>query len=152
MNGNRFIYLFLLFFALSCHNREKQEVQPENDLDAARNFIRAALDGKFDDAKTYLLQDTTNLTYLNIARNSFDRQDQATRNNYRSSSINIHEVEPLIKDSLTLVIFSNSFRNDHDSLKVVRMNGRWLVDLKYLYAHDMDTLVNKLIKKDSLNR
>ena len=26
-----------------------------------------------------------------------------------------------------------------DTLRIIRKNGQWLVDLKYLFEHDMDT-------------
>jgi hypothetical protein len=137
--------LFVLLFAsvMSCRNQDKKAVA-ENNIDAARNFIRAALDGKFDEAKNYMWPDSINLNYLDVARRSYEKNDQATKNNYRSSSINIHQVMEPVKDSLTVVIFSNSFKNDHDTLKVLKINGQWLVDLKYLYEHDMDTTMRHI--------
>jgi hypothetical protein len=141
----RRIALFVLLFAciMSCRNHDKKAVA-ENNIDAARNFIRAALDGKFDEAKNYMWPDSINLNYLDVARRSYEKNDQTTRNNYRSSSINIHQVMEPVKDSLTIVIFSNSFKNDHDTLKVLKINGEWLVDLKYLYEHDMDTTMRHI--------
>jgi hypothetical protein len=65
---------------------------------------------------------------------------QIQKNGYRSSSINIHEVKP-VNDSTTMVIYSNSFKNDKDTLRVLKVRGQWLVDLKYLYEHDMDTSI-----------
>jgi hypothetical protein len=56
-----------------------------------------------------------------------------------------------VNDSTTVVIFSNSYKNDHDTLKVLKKNNQWLVDFKYLFEHDNDSLFKAAaIKKDTL--
>lgn len=150
MKGNRFFFLFLLFFAAACKSKESYPAEAESDIDAARDFIRAALDGKFDRARTYLLSDSVNVNYMDVAERAYQRADPETKLGYRGASINIHQVSDPVKDSVTIVIFSNSFKNDHDTLKVVKTEGKWKVDLKYLYEHDSDSSLNKLINKDSL--
>ncbi len=144
------LFLLITLIGLACKQSDRDAEEAENNIDAARKFIRYALDGKFSDAKRYLYQDSVNLNYLEVAERSYRRADPETRNNYRSASINIHEVSEPIKDSVTLVIFSNSFKNDHDTLKVLRKEGKWMVDLKYLYEHDTDTSLNRFIQKDTL--
>ncbi len=135
---------------ISCKNEDKKTPEnAESNIDAARKFIRAALDGKFKEARTFMLIDSTNTNYMDVAERSFERTDQATKDGYRASSIYIHKKE-MVNDSTSIVIYSNSFKNDHDTLKVVRVNEQWLVDLKYLFEHDSDTLMNKPIVKDSL--
>ena len=140
------VYLHLL---MACKNNERAAGKSENDIDAARNFIRAALDGKFDAARTYLLPDSVNINWMDVAERSYLKTDAETKNGYRSSSINIHRVSPL-NDSTTVIIYSNSYKNDHDTLKALKQNGQWLVDLKYLYEHDMDTLALKPVNKDTI--
>jgi len=140
-------FLFLLFVFTSCNNRENRSGGPENDIDAAREFVRSALDGNFDEARKYLLPDSINTQYMDAAERSYNKSDNETKNGYRAASINIHKVEPL-NDSATIVIYSNSFKNDRDTLKILRMRGQWQVDLKYLYLHDMDT--SSYMIKDSL--
>ena len=133
-------------FFYACNNDDRKETgKSENDIDAARNFIRAALDGRFAEAKTYLLVDSSNIHYIEMAEINYDRADSATKTGYRVASINVHEVDP-VNDSTTIVIYSNSFKNDHDSLKILRLNGHWFVDLKYLYEHDRDTVSLKPVK------
>ena len=145
-----YLFLFLLFFVIACKTKDEKAAKSENNIDAARNFIRAALDGKFQEAKNYMLTDSVNLNYMDlVVERSYAKLDPETKNGYRSASINIHEVTEPVKDSVTIVIFSNSYKNDRDTLKVLKQNGLWLVDLKYLYEHSMDT-VFQIIKKDSL--
>lgn len=141
--------MFLLFSLYSCKSKENQQGQSENNVDAARNFIRAALDGKFNEARTYMLLDTSNTNYMDVAERSYQRAGQAIKDGYRTSNIHIHEVKP-VNDSTSIVIYSNSFKNDHDTLKVLKINNQWLVDLKYLYEHDADTLVNKPVVNDTI--
>jgi hypothetical protein len=139
MKKNHFVFLSLFFSLYACNSNDKQQPgKAENDIDAAREFIRSALDGKFSHARSYLLSDSSNIHYMDVAERNYQKADVDTKNGYRSSSINIHEVKPL-NDSTTIVIYSNSFKNDHDTLKVSKVNGQWLIDLKYLYEHDMDT-------------
>ncbi len=124
-------------------------MQSESDIDAARNFIRAALDGKFKDARIFMLNDSLNINYMDIAERSYEKIDQTTKDRYRTSSINIHNKKEL-NDSTAILIYSNSFKNDHDTLRILKKDNQWLVDLKYLYLHDRDTMQNQTIIKDSL--
>lgn len=144
------LYCCTLFFS-ACNNKENQVASAsENNIDAARNFIRAALDGKFDEARRYMLQDSVNTNYMDVVERAHRNIPGNVKNGYRSSSINIVEVTEPVKDSVTIVIYSNSFKNDPDTLKVIKANGQWLVDLKYLYEHDADSIMQKAIIKDSL--
>ncbi|MGQ0739471.1 MAG: hypothetical protein ACT4OJ_10460 [Bacteroidota bacterium] len=150
MKRNYHIFLFLLFFAASCKDKKNQPAESENNIDAARNFIRAALDGKFDEARTFMLADSINTNYMDVVERAFQNLDKKIKDGYRASSINILNVSEPIKDSVTVVIYSNSFKNDPDTLKVIKANGQWLVDLKYLYQHDADTLMYKPNINDTL--
>jgi len=51
-----------------------------------------------------------------------------------------------VNDSTSIVIYSNSFKNNPDTLKVIKTGGKWLVDFKYLYLHDADTINTKAQK------
>jgi hypothetical protein len=141
---------FLLFFAIACNNNDrKTSEESENDVDAARNFIRSALDGNFSQAKQYMLQDTANLQFLDVAQRNYERAPVQTIESYKKSSITIYQVNPL-NDSTTVVIYYNSFKQDHDTLKVLKKKDQWLVDLKYLYQHGMDTTRSIQSNIDSL--
>ena len=143
-----FLILSLIFFFVAGCKDEDQPAESENNIDAARNFIRAALDGKFADARRFMLQDSVNMNYMDVVERSYKNLDQATRDNYRTSSIRIIGKQDR-NDSTSMVIYSNSFKNDPDTLKVLRMGQEWLVDLKYLYQHYLDTTLYP-VTKDSL--
>lgn len=142
--------LVALLFCCGCKNSDTSaKTDAENNIDAARNFIRAALDGKFEQARQYLLPDSANTNWMDVAERSYQRTEQAVKDGYRTASINIHKVTE-VNDSTTVLIYSNSFKNDHDTLKVLRKNGRWLVDLKYLFDHDADTVVTPAAARDTI--
>jgi hypothetical protein len=148
MKRKNIFFLFLLFLLSACGNKDKKDTA-ESDVNVATGFIRYALDGKFNDARTYLLSDSVNTNYMDVAERSYKKAEQAVKDGYRESTINIHLVDP-VNDSTTVVIYSNSFKKDHDTLKVLRTNGKWLVDLKYLYLHDADSIGIKPTASDSL--
>lgn len=127
--------MFLQFFC-ACNNatdRSDTTQSSENEVDAARNFIRLALDGKWDEARLLVVPDSLNLVYMDIAKQAYQqRMDLATRNAYRGASIIINEVAEL-SDTASVVRYANSFKKKEDSVKVVRRDGQWLIDLKYSF-------------------
>ena len=117
-----------LIFIIACH-AGKTFNKAEDAQDAGRQFIRASLDGDYEKARFYLLNDSVNLLLINMWQQRFDQMDRDTRQQYREASIfpiNIHA----INDSVTKYTYSNSFRKDTTTVHIVRRNGEWLVDLK----------------------
>lgn len=135
--------MFLFFLCAGCKNgNNNDDNTSENNVDAARNFIRAALDGNFRSAKDFMLKDSTNLNYMDVVERSYARTPDEVKAGYRTSAIHIHEVKEL-NDTTTIVIYSNSYKNDHDTLRIVKQQEKWVVDFKYLYEHDSDSLFSK---------
>ena len=123
-----------LFWA--CGNNEGSSAQKgENDIDAARMFIRSALDGKWKDARRLIVQDAVNIEDLETAERMADRRDALTQRNYREAQITIHDTRK-VGDSVSIVTYSNTFKKQKDSVKVVRVDGQWLVDLKYSFPNN----------------
>lgn len=131
---------FLLFFMAACNNADQQKAvaASENDIDAARNFIQSALEGNYRDARKYIYSDSTNMQYIDaFERNYNERMDPEDKREYRQASININSVNQL-NDSVTIINYSNSYKKNIDSLKVIRINQQWLVDLKYSFVNKQD--------------
>lgn len=154
LNSLLFRLLPLLFIivciASGCNSSGNDKaVQAENDIDAARHFIRAALDGDYSKGKSMLVVDSTNYQYYAEYEKSHSNLSAEEKKKYNIASIHVHGVSP-INDSTTIIIFSNSYKNDHDTLKLLKKSGTWLVDLKYLFNHDMDSIQLLLNQKDSL--
>ena len=107
-------------------------------MDAARNFLDAALKGDYKDASAYMLKDSANLEYLNVTERGYQRLSPDERSRLKVASLRFFDTRQ-VNDSTTITIFANSYKNDKDTLRIIRANGRWLVDLKYLFEHDTDT-------------
>jgi hypothetical protein len=141
----KFFVLPFLLVMFSCNNSDQAagEKKSVTDIDAARNFLEAALKGDFKDASNYMLQDSTNTGYLFYTEEKYKPQTTEEKRELKEASLHFYEPTRRPNDSTTILIFSNSYKNDKDTLKIVRQQGKWLVDLKYLFLHDDDTLYNK---------
>jgi len=148
------ITVFFLFLFTNCNNADKQakENKSESDMDAARNFLEAALKGNYKEASVYMLQDSTNMGYLAVTEIKYNQMNADEKRNLRNASLRFYD--PLLQnDSTTITVFSNSYKNDKDTLKIIKESGQWLVDLKYLFEHDMDTTRKKpVIITDTIHK
>jgi hypothetical protein len=123
------IFIYSLLILIVACNAGKTFKKAEDAQDAGRQFIRASLDGDYEKARFYLLNDSINLLLISKWQQGFDKMDRDTRQQYREANIlpiNIHA----INDSVTSYTFSNSFRKDTTTVHIVHVNGDWLVDLK----------------------
>lgn len=124
--------LWVLLF--SCNNGTKTE--PVTDTDVATTFIRAVLDNDFKTAEKYLLVDETNKQYFETFRHQYQSKEKAELDNYKAADIVINEIKPE-SDSVHLVNYSNSYKKEiKNKLKLVWVNGRWQIDLKYTFAEN----------------
>ncbi len=137
-----FILLLLLYSLLlvpACNNNEQrnpeQPGESENDIDAARNFIQQALYGDFETAQKYMLKDSLNIHELEAIARLNSKLSTEEKEHFRTATIRIHETKK-IDDSTSVIIYSNSYKNIKDSLKVVKSGGEWLVDFKYIFNHN----------------
>ena len=117
-----------LVFIFSC-NAGKTFNKAEDAQDAGRQFIRASLDGDYEKARFYLLNDSVNLLLISKWQEGFDHLDRETRQQYREANILPISIRA-INDSVTTYSYSNSFRKDTTTVHIVRINGEWFVDLK----------------------
>ena len=126
------------FYACNDGDRQAASSSSDSDIDAARNFIQAALAGDFEKAKTYMLNDSLSLQDLNAIERLNERLSKEEKEKYQTASIRIHN-DRKINDSTSIIYYSNSYKNKVDSLKVVKNNGVWMVDFKYIF-HKTDSL------------
>src|SRR3989337_2711251 len=131
---------FLLLCLAACNNEDRQSTSTtsDNDIDAARNFIQAALVGDCERAKIFMVNDSLNHEDLNAIQRLNERLTKEEKEKYQEASIRIHQ-DRKINDSTSVIYYSNSFKNKKDSLKVIKTNGEWLVDFKFMF-HKTDSL------------
>ncbi len=130
-----YFLIALLPLAPACNSDDRQATKTtsDNDIDAARNFIQAALVGDYDKARTFMVNDSLNQGHIGAIERLNERLSQQERDRYKTASIRIHKDRKL-NDSTSVVHYSNSYRNKIDSLKVMRVNGKWLVDFKFMFS------------------
>jgi hypothetical protein len=107
----------------------------EDAQDAGRQFIRASLDGDIERAGFYLYADSTNKIMFTKWKKVYDRMSPDEQQKYKDASILPIEIKA-INDSVTSYTYSNSYKKDTTTVRVVRINGEWLVDLKEILNHD----------------
>ena len=121
--------------ALSSCNTEKKITN--TDIEVARGFIKDILDNNFKDAETYVLREETNQQYFELFKKEYESKSKAELENYKNADIIINEISP-VNDSVSIINYSNSFKKDKSNkLKMVRINGQWMVDLKYTFSGNL---------------
>lgn len=125
---------FLLAVFSSCSNNSAYK-KAEDAEDAGREFIRASLDGNYDKAMFYLLKDSmqTNIMLLNKWKKDYNRRKEEDKVRYKDASIIAIKIEP-VNDSTVNYRYTNTFEiKDTTTIKVVKVNNEWLVDLKDIH-------------------
>jgi hypothetical protein len=148
-------FLFLLFLIQSCKNVEDNKqakvtnMPIADDQSAAINFVQAALKGRYDEANKFMLHDSVNDERLDaVSRVQLSLNEKL---GLGEAFITIHSSNQ-VNDSTSVIVYSNSYYKDNkDTLKVVKINGKWLVDFKYLFDHDQEVASVPIIK-DSIQK
>jgi hypothetical protein len=110
---------------------------PNTDMDVARAFIKSIQENKFKNAEAFVLKEETNKQYFDLFEKHFEAKSKEELEKYKTADIIINEVSN-INDSVTVINYSNSYKKDaKNKVKVVRVNGRWLIDLKYTFSGNM---------------
>ena len=140
MQKKAYFLLLLLHGLIACNDtgRDANSNSSDNDIDAARNFIQAALVGDFDRAKVFMVNDSLNNENIDAIQRLNERQEKEEKEKYQTASIRIHQNRN-VNDSTSIIYYSNSYKNKIDSLKVIKTGGKWLVDFKYIF-HKTDSL------------
>jgi hypothetical protein len=125
-----FATTFLLFLLVSCNDKQ---TNPTTDIDVARAFIKDILENDFKDAKRFVLNDETNNQYFELSKKNFEHKTKEELKEFKEADIIINELNS-VNDSVTIINYSNSYKKESKGkVKVVRVNGQWLVDLKYTF-------------------
>jgi hypothetical protein len=124
----RLLYPAAIALLLSC-NDEATYHKAEDAEEAGTEFIRASLNGDYEKAKFFLLKTEENMMLLDRWKSIYSKYPSDTVRAFKDASIRPIRIEAL-NDSISLYTYSNSFTKDTTALKIVRVDGEWLVDLK----------------------
>ena len=120
--------IFLLLFVIAC-NYQSSYKKAEDAQDAGREFIRASLDGDYYKAKFYMMEDSTNRFLLERWKSEYDNLSADEKAKYKDAEIVVLNINRE-NDSVTSYKYFNSYKKDTTTVKVLRISGEWLVDLK----------------------
>lgn len=135
INYTGLITALLLIVFTACKEPEGFK-QPEDPLDAGREFIRAVLDGDFEKASLYIDDNEEDREIFERYEVYMKKQPKPERLQLKSASIIINEVEKL-NDSITIINFSNSYSNKPTDLKVLKHGTTWKVDFSYTFSGNL---------------
>ena len=136
-------FLIAILCIVVLHSCNERKV-PNTDIDVARAFIIDILQNNFTEAEKFVLKEDTsnpkedaNKQYFDLFKKDYESKSKEELENYSNADIIINEISA-VNDSVSIVNYSNSFRRDKSSkVKMVRKNGRWLVDLKYTFSGNL---------------
>ena len=122
--------IFLVTLFSSCNTSSSV---PNTDIDVARAFIKDVLENNFKDAKSFVLDEDINNQYFDLAKRDFEGKSKDELEKYRQADIIINELKN-VNDSVTILNYSNSYKKAmKNEIKVVKVKGLWLVDLKHTF-------------------
>jgi outer membrane biogenesis lipoprotein LolB len=116
---------------IACNNNTGL-TKAEDAQDAGREFIRASLDGDYEKAKFFMLKDEDNLMILDGWKKMYATYSNDEVKKFKNADIRPANIQAL-NDSTTVYTYSNTYTKDTTTLKIVRINKEWLVDLKQTF-------------------
>lgn len=140
----------VLFFVACTSTRTFNKA--EDAQDAGREFIRASLDGDEEKAEFYLWQDSTNRVLMSKWERDYRKLDPQIKKQYKDADILVINFKS-VNDSIATYTYSNSYKKDTTTIKIVKIKGEWLVDLKEI-LNSGETFGPDIVPnpKDSLNQ
>ncbi|KAA9037662.1 DUF4878 domain-containing protein [Ginsengibacter hankyongi] len=126
--------LAIIFTILAC--KHSAEVSKRDPLESGRGFIESSLKGDYDEAQKYLLQDSINMQYFEGLKDFNSKRSDVEKEGYKNANILIDSTQQL-SDSVTIITYSNTYKNKPSRLKMVKKNNEWLVDFKYTFNSNM---------------
>jgi Domain of unknown function (DUF4878) len=130
-------YFFTGLSVISMCSCNEKKAMPDSDIDAARTFIKSIQDDDFSVAGTFILADPENKEALSKLKKAAESKSAAALEKYKNAEIIIYELEP-VNDSVTIVNYAISDDTSlKNKLKLIKRNGRWLVDLKYTFSGNL---------------
>jgi len=121
--------LFPTLLLLAACNSSHSFKKAEDAQDAGREFIRASLDGNYEKASFYLYADSTNQMLIRKWKKDYDGLSHDEQQQYKGADINPINIQT-VNDSVTSYTYTNTYKKDTTTIRIVRINGDWLVDLK----------------------
>ncbi|MBO9203146.1 MULTISPECIES: DUF4878 domain-containing protein [Niastella] len=121
---------FCLLATLSCNSGGEGYKKAENAQDAGTEFIRASLDGDYDKAAFYLLKDSTNNLLFEKQQANYKQLSSKEKDQYKAATIRPVAISNDNDSTVEYKYYHTSNPADTTTLRIIRQQDTWLVDLK----------------------
>ncbi len=124
----------ILLFA-GCDSKKEL---PNTDIEVAKTFVKYVLENDFKEAATLVTNDAANNSYLKqLEKCQQEKWSKEEAEQYKNADVIIFEVSN-VNDTISIINYANSYRvQEKSKVKVVKMNGQWMVDLKYTFSGNL---------------
>jgi hypothetical protein len=119
-----------LLATLSCNSGSEGYKKAENAQDAGTEFIRATLDGDYDKAAFYLLKDSTNNLLFEKQQANYKQLSSKEKDKNKSATIRPVAITSDNDSTVQYKYYHTSNPGDTTTLRIIRQQDTWLVDLK----------------------
>ncbi|WP_133054796.1 hypothetical protein [Niastella populi] len=126
----KLIASFCILTTVSCNSGGGGYKKAENAQDAGTRFIRASLDGDYDKAAFYLLKDSTNNLLFEKQQANYNQLSSKEKDQYKAASIRPVAITPDNDSTVQYKYYHTSNPADTTTLRIVRNQDSWFVDLK----------------------
>ena len=133
MTPKIYFLISIVVFLVACSNKT---TRPTTSLDTGRAFIKASLNGDFATAESLLSADSQNIQLFTAYKDYYSRMPDDKKQHYKNASYEINKFDD-INDSTVIINYSNDYMNKPMSIKIIRVNGIWSVDFKYVYSGNL---------------
>jgi hypothetical protein len=102
----------------------------EDAQEAGTQFIRASLDGNYEKAGFFLLKDSTNMLLFQKQQAMYKELSKKEKSSYKNATIRPVAITGENDSTVLYKYYHTSNPADTTTLRIVRRDGSWLVDLK----------------------
>lgn len=131
----RYLVISILLLT-ACNNEPAGFSKPSDGLDAAREFIRAELDGDYARGELFILRDEEDLKLYQRYVEYMKKRPADQLQELRLASIIVNKVEE-VSDTLQIINYSNSYSKRPMDVKMVKKDGEWWVDFSYTFSGNL---------------
>lgn len=121
----------IIFFMAGCTPNNTAPTL-DDPMSSGREFIESSLKGDYANARKHLLQDSLNLDYFNGLQNFNEKMSAQDKNGYKDANIIIDSIKQA-SDTVSIIHYSNTYKNKPDKIKMLKVGNDWLVDFKYTF-------------------
>jgi hypothetical protein len=125
----KIILAIAVLLVVSCTDETKY-TRAEDAQDAGREFIDASLDGDYAKARFYLFKDSINMLLIKQQQINYEQLSAEKKRINREAAIRPLEIKKENDSTTSYKYYHTANTKDTTTIRIIRANGDWLVDLK----------------------